>query len=129
LNDKHAQRAPCPQDRHAEKRVERLFSGFREIGKARVSAGIRQVQRPGLGSDQANKALADTQRGIVDRLPVQAFGRIELKNAVSAQDINRTHFGDDIRGDQHNDLVESLLRRDRLRHDFAEPAEQKARSG
>ena len=129
LDDKNAKCTTGSQDRHTEEGIIGLFTRFRQIGKARVGTGVGQVQRPGFGRDQADKTLADAQRGIVDRFALQTFGRIEFENTIGAQDINGTDFRDDVRGDQHHDLVESLLRRDRLRHDFAKPAEQKARSG
>ena len=129
LDDKNAERSAGAQNGHPKEGVIGFFACFRQVGKPRVGAGVRQIERPRLGSNQTDKALADAKRCIVNRLPVQAFGRIELKHAIRTQDINRTHLGNDVRRNQDDDLVQSLLRRDRFRHDFAEPAEQKARSG
>ena len=96
----------------------------------RDADGRVRVSPPWMGEGGSDhEALADAQRRVVDRLALQTFRGIEFQNAVGTQDVDRTDFGDDVRRDQHDDLVESLLRRDRLRHDFAKPAEQKARSG
>ena len=78
--------------------------------------------------DQADQALALAHGREVDRVRVQAFGGEQLEPAVGAQHIDRADLRDHVRGDQHDDLVEPLLRRDRLRHDFAEAAQKQART-
>src|SRR5258705_325764 len=66
--------------------------------------------------------------GVVHGLCVQALGGIELEAAVDAQHIDRADLRHHVGGDQHHDLVEAFLRADRLRHHFAKPAQQHART-
>ena len=91
--------------------------------------GVGQVERPRLRGDRADEALADAQRGVVDRLALQAFGGIEFEHAVRAQHIGRADLGHHVGRDLPHDLVEPVLRADRLRHDLAQAAEQDARPG
>ena len=92
--------------------------------------GLRVGERERLGrlGDQADEAFAGAHRGQMDGLAVQAFGGEELERAVGAQHIDRADLGHHIGGDMDDDLVEPRLRADRLRHDFAEPAQQQTRS-
>jgi len=78
--------------------------------------------------NQADQALALAHGREVDRVRIQAFGGIELEPAIGAQHIDRADLRDHVRGDQHDGLVEPLLRRNRLRHDFAEPFQKQART-
>ncbi len=89
---------------------------------------VGQRQRLGRFGDQADEAFARAHGGEMDRLAVQAFGREELEPAVGAQHIDRADLGHHIGGDMNDDLVEPRLRADRLRHDFAQPAQQQTRS-
>ena len=90
---------------------------------------VGEVQGPCLGGDQADQAAADIQRGAVNGARLQAFSGIELKHIVGAQHIDRAHFRDHVGRDKRDDLVESLLRADRLRHDLAELPQEHARTG
>ena len=85
---------------------------------------VGERQRLGRLGDQADEAFAGAHRGEVDRFAVQAFGRVELEPAVGAQHIDRADLRDHVGGDVDDDLVEPRLRADRLRHDFAKPAQQ-----
>ena len=88
---------------------------------------IGERQRLGRFGDQADKALALAHRGEMDGLAVQAFGREKFEPAVGAQNVNRANLGHHIRGDENDDLIEPVLRADRLGHDFAQPPQQLTR--
>ena len=87
---------------------------------------IGEIERPGMCGDVADKAFADLQPGFVNRGMLQTLGSKKLKLLRRPHQIDRTHFGDHVGRDQDDDLVEPLLRRLRLRHDLAQPAEQDA---
>ena len=89
---------------------------------------VGQVDRVRLAGDEADQALVRAHHGLVDGLPVQTLGGVELERAVDAQHVDRAHLRHHVGGDQHHDLVEAFLRADRLRHDFAEPSQQHART-
>ena len=106
-----------------------FLAGLRQVAEGRVGLRVREVERPRLRGDRADQALADAQRGLVDGLALQALGRIELEHAVGAQHIDRADLGHHVGRDLAHDLVEPVLRADRLRHDLAQAAEQDARPG
>ena len=60
----------------------------------------------------------------MDGFPIQAFGGGQLEHAVAAHHIDGAHLRHHVRGDLGDDLVETVLRPDRLRHDLAEAAQQ-----
>ena len=126
LHDENAKASPGPQDRHAEEGMVDLFTGFRQVAEGRMCLGIRKIERLGRGRDRADQTLAHLQLGKVHRILVQTFGRIEIENAVRAENIGGAHFGDHVVRDLTNDPVQSLLRLERLRHQFAQPLEQDA---
>jgi hypothetical protein len=64
----------------------------------------------------------------MDRLRVEAFGGEEFQRVAGAAQIDRTDFGHHVCGDHHDELVEAHLRARRLRHDFAQAAQQYAGS-
>ena len=117
------------QDRHAEEGVVDLLAGLRQVAEGRVRLRVGQVERPRLLGDGADEALADAQRRLVDGLALQALGGVELEHAVGAQHIDRADLGHHVGRDLRHDLVEPVLRADRLRHDLAQAAEQDARPG
>ena len=128
LHHQHAERIAGAQDRHAEEGMVDFLAGFRPVGEGRMRLRVRQVDGVGLARDQADQALVDPHHGLVDGFLVQALGGVKLERAVHAQHIDRAHLRDHVRGDQDDDLVEPVLRADRLRHDFAEPSQQHARA-
>ena len=128
LHHQHAERVAGAQDRHAEEGVVDFFAGFRPVGERRMRLRVRQVDGGRLARDQADQAFVGTQHGLVHGVALQAFGGIELERGVDAQDIDRAHLRNHVGGDQHHDLVKALLRADRLRHHFAKPAQQHART-
>ena len=89
---------------------------------------FRQVDRVRLACHQADQAFVGSEHGVVHGLGFQAFGGIELEPAVHAQHIDGADLRHHVGGDQHHDLVEAFLRADRLRHHFAEPSQQHART-
>ena len=89
---------------------------------------VGQVDGARLARDQADQALVRAHHGVVHGVAVEALGGVELERGVDAQHIDRADLRHHVGGDQHHDLVEAFLRADRLRHDFAEPAQQHART-
>ena len=128
LHDEHAERLAGAQHRHAEEGVVDLLAGLGPVGEGRVVLGVGRGERLGLRGDQADEALAHPHGRQVDGVRVQALGGEELERAVVAQHVERADLGDHVGGDQDDDLVEAVLRRHRLRHDFAQPAQQHART-
>jgi len=89
---------------------------------------VRQVQGLGLLRNETDETFACVQHRAVDRLAVKAFGCVELERSVHAEHIDRANLRHHVGGDQHDDLVETLLRADLLRHGFAESSQQNART-
>ena len=87
---------------------------------------VGEVQRVGFAGDETDQALVGLHHRLVDGFAVQTFGGVEFQRAVVAQHIGGAHLGDHVGRDQHDDLVEPFLRRDLLRHDFAETSQQDA---
>jgi hypothetical protein len=65
---------------------------------------------------------------VVHGVAIEAFGCIKFERGVDAQHIDRADLSHHIGGDQHHDLVQAFLRAYRLRHDFAKPTQQHART-
>ena len=128
LHDQDAERAPCPEHRHAEEGVVDLLAGFWQVGEGGVFLRVGKVERPRAGGDGADQALSESQLREVDGVRVQTFGGIELQHRVGAQHVERANFGDHVGGDVAHDPVEPLLRLQRLLHEFAEPFQQNARA-
>ena len=128
LHDQHAQRIAAAQDRHAKEGIVDLFARLRPVGEGGV--GLRVVQRQRLGGfcDQADKALARAHGGLVDGLALQALGGEQLQPQIGAQHIDRAHLRHHVGCDVHDDAIKARLCVHRLRHDFAESAQQQARS-
>ena len=61
LHDQHAEHAAGAHDRHAGQRVVDLLAGFRPVGELRMALRVVERQRPGVGGDVADQALADPQ--------------------------------------------------------------------
>ncbi len=128
LHHQHAERIAGAQDRHAEERVVDLFAGLRPVGEGRVRLRFREVDRVGFAGDQADQAFVGAQHGLVHGFRLEAFGGVKLERAVDAQHVDGADLRHHVGGDQHHDLVEAFLRADRLRHHFAKPAQQHART-
>ena len=128
LDDEHAERVAAAQDRHAQEGMVDFFARLRLVGEGRVGLGVGERERLGGCGDEADEALGRAHGSEVHRLSVQALGGVEFEAAVAPHDIDRADLGDHVGGDMDHDLVEARLRAHRLRHDFAEPAQQKARS-
>ena len=78
--------------------------------------------------DQPDQAFVRAQHGLVHGFVLEAFGRVKFKRGVAPQHIDGADLRNHVGGDQHHDLVKAFLRADRLRHDFAKPAQQHART-
>ena len=128
LHRQHADDLAASEDRHAHQRLVDFFAGFRPVGKTRMRLRIGEIERPCMLGNVADQAFADLQPRVVDGRRLQAFGGREFEFALPVDQIDRADFGDHVGSDQHDDLVEPLLRALRLRHDFAQPAEQNART-
>ena len=93
-----------------------------------MALGVRESQGLGRRGDQADEALAGAHGGEVDGFAVEALGGKKLEHAVAAHHIDGADLRHHVGGDENHDLVETILRSDRLRHDLAEAAQQKART-
>ena len=89
---------------------------------------IRQVDRACLAGNQADQALVGAHYRAVHGVAVEAFCCIEFERGIDAQHINRADLRNHVGGDQHHDLIKAFLRADRLRHHFAKPTQQHART-
>ena len=126
LHRQHADNATGPQHRHAHQRLVNFFARFRTIGETRMRLRIGQIQRPRMRSDVADQTFTDPQTRLVNGGGFQTFGGKEFKLQRRAHQIDRTHFGDHVGSDEHDDHVETLLRRDLFGHDLAQFAQQNA---
>ena len=126
LHDKHANHRPATHDRNAEEGMINFFARFRQIFERGVVKGLREVQANGLLRNEAHKAFASLQLRLMNCLSLEAFGCIKFQHGTGAHDIDRTHLSNHVGGDHHNNFIEPLLRRLRLRHHFAELAEEDA---
>ncbi len=59
---------------------------------------------------------------------IEALGGVEFQGGIDAQHIDGADLRNHVGGDQHHNLVQAFLRADRLRHHFAKPAQQHART-
>ena len=128
LHHQHAERIAGAQDRHAEEGVIDFLAGLRPEGEGRMRLRVRQIDGAGLARHQADQALVRAQHRLVHGVALQAFGGVQLQGGIDAQHIDGAHLRNHVGGDQHHDLVKAFLRADRLRHHFAKPAQQHART-
>ena len=122
LHDQYAKRIARPQDGDPKERVVNLFARLCAIRKGRMVLRVRQVDRVGLARNQADQAFVRPQHGLMHCRTVQAFSGVELQRAVHPQHVDRADLRHHIGGNQDHDLVQAVLRADRLRHHFAKPA-------
>jgi hypothetical protein len=127
LHDEHAERVAGAQDGHADEGVEHLLAELDEQLERRVSLRVGERERLRLLGDGADEPFADAHLHHVHLRAVQPLGGVELELAVGARHVHGADLRDHVRGDQNDDLVEPLLRADRLRHHLAETAQQHAR--
>ena len=128
LDDEDAQRLAGAQDRHAEEGVERVFAGFRAIGKGRMRRCLFEIEGFRLRGDEADEALAQPQGGHVHGFGLQALAGEQFELAVVAQHIEGADVRPHVFGNEIDDLVEAILRSQRLRHGFAQLPQQHART-
>ncbi len=128
LHDEDAEGVAGPQQRHAEEGVVDLLARLRLVGEGRVRLGVGQRERLGRRGDEADEALARGHRREVHGGAVEAFGGEQFEGAVAPHHVDGADLRHHVGGDQDDDLVEALLRADRLRHDLAEAAQKDART-
>ena len=126
LHRQNAQDPAAAQDRHPHQRVVDLLTGLGAEGKVGVSLGIGQGQRPGAGGNIADQALAQAQSGLVNGRRLQALGGEQLEHVAGTADVNRTHLGHHVAGDDGGELVQPLLRGSGAGHDVAHARQQAA---
>ena len=89
---------------------------------------VGEIDGARLAGHEADQALVGAHHGVVDGVAVEAFGGVKFQRGIDAQHIDGAHLRNHVGGDQHHDLVKAFLRADRLRHRFAKPAQQHART-
>jgi len=124
LNGYDPECSSAPQDRHTEKGVVDLFTGFRSIREGRMGSRICQIQGFCLLRNAADKTLASRQVGLVDGIRIESFGRCQFHCPITAADIDRADFRDHIGCNLHDDLVEAPLGALGLRHNLSEAAQE-----
>ena len=127
LHREHADCVAAAQNRHADEGVIDLLARLRPIGEGGMMLRVGELQRLGLLRNQADQAFTRLQMRVVDGLGVEAFGGEQLERAVAALQIERAHFGDHVRGDQHHHLVEANLGALALGHHLAQASQQLSR--
>ena len=88
---------------------------------------IGELHRLRLLGDEADKTLAAAKMGVVHRGGVQALGGKQLERSIAAAEVNRTHLGDHVGGDQHRHLIEACFSALALGHDLAQAPQQQSR--
>ena len=127
--DQHAEHAPGAHDRHAGQRMVDLLTRFRAIGELRMALRVVERERPGVGGDVADQALADPQARAMHGRGIEALGGEQLEHFAGAQQVDRAHLGHHLVGDQAHDLAQGFLGRGATRHRVPEPLEEHSRSG
>ena len=121
LHDHHAEHAAGAHDRHAGERVIDLLAGFRPVGELRMALRVVERQRPGVGRDVADQALADPQARAVHGRRIEALGGEQLEHLAGAQQVDRADLGHHLVGDQAHDLAQRVLDGVGTRHRVPEP--------
>ena len=127
--DQHAEHAAGAHDRHAGERVVDLLTRLRAVGELRMALRVVERERPGVGGDVADQALADPQAGAVHGRGIEALGGEQLEHLAGAQQVDRADLGHHLVGDQAHDLAQGFLGRAATRHRVPEPLEEHSRSG
>jgi hypothetical protein len=78
LHHQYAQCDPLPQHGHTEEGLVDLFARLRLVREGRMGLGMGEIERFRPLGNQANKTLAGTHRGLMDRFARQTFGGIEF---------------------------------------------------
>ncbi len=126
LHDQNTDGAATAQKGHAKEGAERVFTGFRTIGEARVVRGIHQVERGTCARHFTDQAFAEPHARLVDGVGIQAFGSEQFQFFGGAAQIDRADFGDHGIGDDPHDGVETRLGGLIVLHDFADLPQQSA---
>ena len=110
LDGQHANRPAVAHHRHAEEGMVDLLARFRLVGVVGVLLSVGEVDRLAPIGDEADKALALLHAQGMDRLFAQAFRCEQLKAVVGKPDIDRTHLGNHVRGDDFDNIIQLGLR-------------------
>ena len=128
LYDEHADDLAASENRHAHQRLVDFFAGLRPVGKARMRLRIGEIEWARMSGDVADETFADLEARRVNGGRFQALGCGKFKLPRTVHQIDGAHFRHHVGSDQHDNLVEPLLRAFRLRHDLAQTTEQNART-
>ena len=129
LHDENAQRIAAAQNRHTKEGVINLFARLWLVREGGMRLRIRQSERLRALCNQTDKAFARAHGRQMDRFAIETLCREEFEPTVCAQHVNRANLRHHIGGDMHDDLIKARLWADRLRHGFAETAQELSRSG
>ena len=121
LHDQHAEHAAGAHDRHAGQRMVDLLARLRAIGVLRMALRVVERQRPGVGGDVADQALADPQARAVHGRRIEALGGEQLQHFAGPQQVDRADLGHHLVGDQAHDLAQRVLDGVGTRHRVPEP--------
>ncbi len=128
LHREDAEHLPAAHNRHAEERLERIFTGFRAVGEMRIGRRVAEVDRLARFGGKAHKPLAILQPRAMHGFGVQTLGREQFEHIAGAPQIDRTDFRDHVGRDHAHQLVEARLGAGALRHDLAQAAQKNART-
>ena len=129
LHHQHAQHAAGAHDRHAGQRMVDLLARLRAVGELRMALRVGQRQRPVMGGDVADQALADPQARAVHGRGIEALGGEQFQHFAGPQQVDRADLGHHLVGDQAHDLAQRVLDGLGTRHRVPEPLEEHSRSG
>ena len=121
LHHQHAQHAAGPHDRHAGQRMVDLLARLRSVGVLWMALRVGQRQRPVMGGDVADQALADPQARAVHGRGIEALGGEQFEHFAGAQQVDRADLGNHLVGDQAHDLAQRVLDGVGTRHRVPEP--------
>ncbi len=128
LHHEHAERVAAAQHRNAEEGRVDLLPGFRAVGEGGMLLRIGEREAFGRLRDEPDQTFVRAHRRQMHGLPVQALRGVEFETAVPTQHVNGANLRDHVGSDVDDDAIEPGLGADRLRHDFAEPAQQQTGS-
>ncbi|MNU76403.1 hypothetical protein D3C71_659550 [compost metagenome] len=128
LDHKNAKSATGAQNRHAEEGMINFLTGFRKIAESRMRLRIGKIERLGRSGNRADKTLPHFQLCEMHGILVETFGGVKFQHAVGAQHVDRANLRHHVAGNLTDDLVQTVLRFKVLRHHFAQPLEQDART-
>ena len=110
LDDEHALQQSLVDERHAEKRVIRIFARLAEIFESRMRGRVFHDLRLQLLADEAGQPFGQSHAHPSDAVRAQADRRSEHeRRAIGLEQINRAHVGVERALDQLDDVVECFV--------------------